>query len=226
MWDLTGDNTDTLTNYAETTEYGLPLDTGTASTRYGWLGTYQRDTVSALGSMTLMGVRLYNPATGRFLSRDSVVGGNDNAYVYPADPIGESDLSGKFKGSNKYFRWSVTVHWKKVKVCRLGLCTTQKVPYAISGHFSTRRPFVDAVAEGLGPWSAIQTTTWSTITGSSRIPKKLEALAKLIGSKIFTILTVIAWAEYYSYQKLNRCPSARFDSRMPKPIWRTWPKCK
>jgi hypothetical protein len=43
-----------------------------------------------------MGVRLYNPVTGRFLSVDPVHGGNENAYVYPTDPINKFDLNGKF----------------------------------------------------------------------------------------------------------------------------------
>ena len=48
-----------------------------------------------------MGARLYNPVTGRFLSMDSVAGGNDNTYTYPPDPINMFDLSGE---------WS----WRKV----------------------------------------------------------------------------------------------------------------
>lgn len=44
-----------------------------------------------------MGVRLYNPSTGRFLSTDPVPGGNANAYEYcTADPITCYDLDGKF----------------------------------------------------------------------------------------------------------------------------------
>lgn len=79
--------------YTEQTEFGLPRTLPT--TRYGWLGGYQRGTDPASG-LILMGVRLYNPATGRFLSPDPVPGGNANAYVYPADPVNKLDLTGMY----------------------------------------------------------------------------------------------------------------------------------
>ncbi len=51
-----------------------------------------------------MGVRLYNPLTGRFLQVDPVVGGNANAYDYcTGDPINCTDLDG---------RWGF--HWRSV----------------------------------------------------------------------------------------------------------------
>lgn len=44
-----------------------------------------------------MGKRLYNPATGRFLSVDPVYGGSSNAYEYTsADPVNKLDLSGEW----------------------------------------------------------------------------------------------------------------------------------
>ncbi|MEV0493514.1 DNRLRE domain-containing protein [Streptomyces atratus] len=83
-------------------EYGNPR-TGQATTRYNWLGAKQRSSETLTG-LTLMGVRLYNPATGRFLSMDPVYGGGANAYEYVnADPLNRFDLDGKW--------WS----WKKVK---------------------------------------------------------------------------------------------------------------
>ncbi|WP_079664840.1 DNRLRE domain-containing protein [Streptomyces sp. 3214.6] len=74
-------------------EYGN-AESDTAAARYGWLGTAQRSADSVTGAV-LMGVRLYDPTVGRFLSTDPVLGGNDNAYVYPADPVNQSDLDGR-----------------------------------------------------------------------------------------------------------------------------------
>ncbi|MFF0044422.1 RHS repeat-associated core domain-containing protein, partial [Streptomyces mirabilis] len=79
----------------DTDEYGNPLG-GTATTRYGWLGSKQRSTETPSG-LTLMGVRLYDPTTGRFLSTDPVPGGNANAYEYcNGDPLNRYDLDGKW----------------------------------------------------------------------------------------------------------------------------------
>ncbi|MBC8093440.1 MAG: hypothetical protein H7Y15_16175 [Pseudonocardia sp.] len=80
----------------DASEYGIPRDTTTVGTRrYSWLGTYQRATDTPTG-ITLMGVRLYNPTTGRFLSTDPVYAGSANDYDYcAADPLNCSDLDGR-----------------------------------------------------------------------------------------------------------------------------------
>ncbi|MFJ9765639.1 DNRLRE domain-containing protein [Streptomyces erythrochromogenes] len=100
-------------------EYGNPR-TGQAATRYNWLGAKQRSTETLTG-LTLMGVRLYNPVTGRFLSPDPVYGGGDNAYGYPGDPINQYDLDGKnwFKKqwnrfNNKRHRVGRNPNWRSI----------------------------------------------------------------------------------------------------------------
>lgn len=62
--------------------------------RYGWLGAAQRS-AEALNGVILMGVRLYSPESGRFLSVDPVAGGSASAYDYcSADPVNCTDLAG------------------------------------------------------------------------------------------------------------------------------------
>lgn len=41
-----------------------------------------------------MGARLYNPTTGRFLQTDPVPGGTPAPFVYPVDPVLQTDLGG------------------------------------------------------------------------------------------------------------------------------------
>ncbi|MEU6979917.1 DNRLRE domain-containing protein [Streptomyces sp. NPDC046371] len=94
-------------------EYGNAR-TGQPVTRYGWLGGKQRSSETVTG-LTLMGVRLYNPATGRFLSLDPVYGGSANAYDYVnADPLNSYDLDGKWGCG-----WCKKA-WKKFKKSKIG----------------------------------------------------------------------------------------------------------
>ncbi|MFI5755440.1 DNRLRE domain-containing protein [Streptomyces sp. NPDC051569] len=98
-------------------EYGNPRE-GQQPTRYNWLGGKQRSAETLTG-LTLMGVRLYNPTTGRFLSVDPVYGGNLNAYEYAhADPINRFDLDGKWsimglaKGAGRVawkYKWDIAL---------------------------------------------------------------------------------------------------------------------
>ncbi len=83
----------TLTSYSETDEYGAPM-TGTVQGRYGYLGTHQRSG-DALGGLTLMGARLYNPRVGLFGSNDPILGGNRTTRGYAEDPINFIDIDGR-----------------------------------------------------------------------------------------------------------------------------------
>ncbi|MGW7304263.1 DNRLRE domain-containing protein [Streptomyces sp. NPDC054835] len=90
-------------------EYGNPR-AGQPAVRYNWLGAKQRSSETLTGLM-LMGVRLYNPQTGRFLSIDPVYGGGDNRYGYPGDPINQYDLDGKSW-------WSSAKGWVKKRASK------------------------------------------------------------------------------------------------------------
>ncbi|GII22579.1 hypothetical protein Pme01_21760 [Planosporangium mesophilum] len=83
---------------ASTSQYdpfGTPTQAGdVGNRRYGWLGQTQRAADNPAG-LVAMGARTYNPATGRFLSVDSVYGGNANAYDYcSGDGVNCTDTSG------------------------------------------------------------------------------------------------------------------------------------
>jgi RHS repeat-associated protein len=92
---LTGSDL-SISSTTATDEYGKiasPSDVGTS--RYGWHGASQRAADTPAG-IVLMGVRLYNPTTGRFLSTDPVQGGSCNPYEYGcADPVNSADTTGK-----------------------------------------------------------------------------------------------------------------------------------
>lgn len=82
----------TIDSYAETDEYGNPIDPPIG--RYGYLGKHQRST-DTVGGMTLMGARAYNPTTGLFLSVDPILNGGANRFAYPTDSVNMVDLSGE-----------------------------------------------------------------------------------------------------------------------------------
>ncbi|MFB4192974.1 RHS repeat-associated core domain-containing protein [Streptomyces carpaticus] len=78
-------------------EYGNRKPAGPAAP-YGWLGAKRRSAETVAGHV-LVGVRLYDPGTGRFLSLDPVYGGGDDQYGYPTDPVNQYDLDGQLWGA-------------------------------------------------------------------------------------------------------------------------------
>ncbi|MER8046770.1 DNRLRE domain-containing protein [Streptomyces sp. NPDC094032] len=92
-------------------EYGNTR-TGRPSVRYDWLGGKQRSSETLTG-LVLMGVRLYNPDSGRFLSQDPFYGGNANAYEYCyGEPVNCTDLSGQWSYTTWRAWWAPYHHIK------------------------------------------------------------------------------------------------------------------
>ncbi|MCW2143065.1 RHS repeat-associated core domain-containing protein [Actinoplanes cyaneus] len=107
---VTVDLTDGSPEVFDYDEFGTPMP-GQTDLRYGWLGAKQRSG-DAMADIILMGVRLYSPALGRFLSTDPVPGGSCNSYEYTcADPVNGSDLDGR-RWCWKFCSWGRNPYWR------------------------------------------------------------------------------------------------------------------
>ncbi|MFC7980871.1 RHS repeat-associated core domain-containing protein [Streptomyces sp. NPDC057336] len=116
-------------------EYGRQRTSGAVS-GYGWLGGMQRSSRTPTGQL-LMGVRLYNPATGRFLQVDPVVGGSRNAYEYAAgNPVSNYDLDGR--RVYRYSQRTLYRFWGKVILKRWSNKSNMKRSYSTRWTFNRR----------------------------------------------------------------------------------------
>ncbi|MCA1832871.1 MAG: DNRLRE domain-containing protein [Actinobacteria bacterium] len=91
----TVDATGVLTANPLVDEFGKAVANGQPVNGLGWLGDKERFTVAGNGTIR-MGVRLYDPNLGRFLSVDPVEGGSASDYDYAkGDPVNDFDLDGR-----------------------------------------------------------------------------------------------------------------------------------
>ncbi|MEU1731182.1 DNRLRE domain-containing protein [Streptosporangium sp. NPDC020145] len=98
-----------ISTYDEQTEYGASRSENiNPPSRYAWHGAEQRSQ-DTLAETIMMGARLYNPSSGRFLQADPVIGGGENNYSYPTDPVNGQDLDGKC--------WAYELGWSGYEWC-------------------------------------------------------------------------------------------------------------
>lgn len=83
-----------LSNLTRVDEFGVPKAALPSGAKYAFHGSKQREALTS-GGMIAMGVRLYQPQMGRFMQVDPVLGGTENPYGYPSDPVNNADLDGR-----------------------------------------------------------------------------------------------------------------------------------
>jgi len=141
-----------------------------SSGRLGYLGDKERFSTGGNLDIIRMGVRLYDPAVGRFLQIDPLPGGSANGYDYSyQDPINGSDVNGEY--------CILGTHGGKKGGCRGGSLTKGAERRAID---LIDRPYLTDLAAGtyLRAWTGGQTRACGT-SGSGRVVYCVEFIDRL-----------------------------------------------
>ncbi len=145
-----------------------------------------------------MGVRLYNPATGQFTSKDPILGGNANAYVYPADPVNNFDLSGKWSWSANWYSTTRSLNLCPVAV----LCKYPLARYWVKTTYLTVRIGLSAYeASGASFYAGaagLAASLLSAALGAARMP---AAMWSLFSASTFlgAFSLYAAWYSWHGY---------------------------
>lgn len=183
--------------YFESTEYGTARS-GSYSQRYTWLGAALRSS-EALGAVILMGARLYNPASGRFLSVDPVPGGTANAYVYPTDPIGDADPTGMYTWSAKWYDW-------------LRYSGSKKYHFRhITAEIRATKAETKNLSDLATVWGFVTSTvTWALEKLSLKFAKPILGRSG-VAAGVAGVVALAVWAYAKLAKSLGRCVAYRFD---------------
>jgi len=165
----------TYSEYGQATTGGATGPGTTAGTLgYGWMADEQRAATPATAGLTLMGARLYNAKSGRFVSKDPVYKGNENSYSYPNDPVNNKDASGLY-GYNwtffigatwsrpstiaRYtmdnFRWTFPIWSSCTKIVQGRTCWLSGNPVRVEKRWNTSWMFLSLPGHKEGPWKRI-----------------------------------------------------------------------
>ncbi|MET8094439.1 RHS repeat-associated core domain-containing protein [Micromonospora sp. NPDC005220] len=212
--DLVAGMTESGTGLAYTSEYdehGNARNSADAGTRrYGWLGTHQRAADTPDGSI-LMGARLYNPSTSRFLSTDAIYGGNANPYEYATgDSVNKDDISGNLScwrtggSTRKWYTWWGS--WGGYRVDRNFQCYVSHgdVKYATRwGYAYTIAGIIAAIFSGPAGWAfglAVAVIGWLVWEYSEACTRKRGAYFNGYGRLWFNR----SWSFQWGYGGINR----------------------
>ncbi|MFJ8948291.1 RHS repeat-associated core domain-containing protein [Streptomyces sp. NPDC102395] len=172
-------------------EYGNLLP-GTDPTRYGWLGGKQRSSETPSGAM-LMGIRLYDSTTGRFLSADPIPSGNATAYEYcAADPTGCTDLTGAFRVS-WWSPWWSPVYYVSMKFNKRETRDMAIGAGAVGGLLAIAKDYLPKSYKHV--IAAIRTISWYLVVVSGYAAARGKCTKVAAGAIRATVLsTWNAWA--------------------------------